>query len=542
MQKLAQRIDNHYLDNGFLYRHASDGDILCVPQDKPKKGPDSRTRILMELHDNKMSGHRGVHATYLAVRRRYYWPKLHKDVARFIGSCEQCQTSKKTRLAHGGNLQPLEIPLTHGTHYGMDFITDLPRATQHEYDTCYVVVDMFSKKVYLIPTWKNAKAQLIAEQFYERVVREKGAPLSFVGDRDSKWTSNFWQSLWSLMGCSVRLSSARQQNTDGQAERVINVLEEILRTGINYRQDNWVELLTSTEFAVNNSVAAGHGLTPFYVEGGRHPLVPLDLGSLSPGTPATRTTTAKNTMPKLTSEAGGATPSGGATTQGKRYSLRGRAVRAAQAAAGTCQDTRAASELLQWQPMCAPARAHTDAPSRARLFVERVVAAHRQASDKLAETRLRMCEQVDARRRPVDIRVDTRVWLSAEGITLDIHRDRTCKKLTPVFYGPFRVLEQISPVSFRLDLPANIKIHDVFHVHRLKSTLEAEFKGRRPKKVPALKDDHYEVEAIVNHRVMRGKEEFLVQWKGYSLHHNTWEPLEHLTNAKKALQDYRERQ
>jgi len=192
--------------------------------------------------------------------------------------------------------------------------------------------------------------------------------------------------------------------------------------------------------------------------------------------------------------------------------------------------------------MCAPARAHTDAPSRARLFVERVVAAHRQASDKLAETRLRMCEQVDARRRPVDIRVDTRVWLSAEGITLDIHRDRTCKKLTPVFYGPFRVLEQISPVSFRLDLPANIKIHDVLHVHRLKSTLEAEFKGRRPKKVPALKDDHYEVEAIVNHRVMRGKEEFLVQWKGYSLHHNTWEPLEHLTNAKKALQDYRERQ
>ena len=64
------------------------------------------------------------------------------------------------------------------------------------------------------------------------------------------------------------------------AERVIAVVEEILRTGVNYKQNNWVELLPTVEFAINNSASSAHGLTPFYVEEGRHPLLPADVGAM----------------------------------------------------------------------------------------------------------------------------------------------------------------------------------------------------------------------------------------------------------------------
>ena len=88
-------------------------------------------------------------------------------------------------------------------------------------------------------------------------------------------------------------------------------------------------------------------------------------------------------------------------------------------------------------------------------------------------------------------------------------RYRQCQKLTPVYYGPYKIVEVISPVSYRLKLPSTLKIHDVFHVQRLKSASDIEFKGRRRRPAPALPDNVYEVEAIMNDRVRYGKAQYL---------------------------------
>ena len=205
--------------------------IIRVPRGVPEKGnPDIRTRILMECHDGHLNGHRGISNTYLSVRRRYEWPSLSKDVESFVSSCEACQASKKSRLQKGGTLVPLLIPLSHGTHYSCDFLTDLPKAGSLEHNTCLVIVDRFSKRVYLIPTWKKADSEITAGLFFDTIVRQNGAPLELVSDRDSKFTGNFWRTLWARMGTSLRLSSARSQSTDGQTKRVISVVEEIART------------------------------------------------------------------------------------------------------------------------------------------------------------------------------------------------------------------------------------------------------------------------------------------------------------------------
>ena len=91
----------------------------------------------------------------------------------------------------------------------------------------------------------------------------------------------------------------------------------------------------------------------------------------------------------------------------------------------------------------------------------------------------------------------------------------------------------------RLKLPVNLKIHDVFHIQRLKAATLDEFKGRNRRKMPAIREDFYEVEELLKKRVVRGKEQFLVKWKGFSLGHSSWEPVSNL-RCPRLLQQYRE--
>ena len=230
-----------------------------------------------ELHCTKFAGHRGIEITAKHIRRRFYWPGMIKNVTTFVKSCDVCNCSKHNRRKPQGMLQPLEIPMIPGTHYSMDFKTDLPLSGESKFDTLLVIVDKFSKRVKLIPTWSRASSELIAELVFREVVSQKGLPIAIISDRDPKFTSNFWRSLWELTGTSLVMSTSRHQNTDGQSENAIRLVEEVLRGRLNYEQDNWVSELSSLEFALNNSVSQPLGMTPFYCETGRNPIVPIDL-------------------------------------------------------------------------------------------------------------------------------------------------------------------------------------------------------------------------------------------------------------------------
>ena len=100
------------------------------------------------------------------------------------------------------------------------------------------------KHVVLVPTWTTADAKMMAEQFIRHVIYVHGIATEITSDQDVRfrYTDSFWQNFFRYIGTSLCMSSARHQNTNGQAERTIAQVEELLRMGINYEQSNWSQL------------------------------------------------------------------------------------------------------------------------------------------------------------------------------------------------------------------------------------------------------------------------------------------------------------
>jgi len=110
-------------------------------------------------------------------------------------------------------------------------------------------------------------------------------------------------------------------------------------------------------------------------------------------------------------------------------------------------------------------------------------------------------------------------------------------KLAPVA-TPLRVIERLSPVSYRLELPAGSRIHDVVSIHHLRRYRGT---GEDIRPLPIVVDDEeqWEVEKIEGERVKQGVTEFLIRWKGYGNDDRTWEPMEHLRNAQDSILEWR---
>jgi hypothetical protein len=226
--------------------------------------------LLHECHDNVTAGHVGVSKMIELVRRKYFWPKQIAHIKQYVQSCHKCQSNKSENASKKGLLQPLPVPVYRWHTVTMDFITQLP-VTRTGFDAIMVVQDKLSKMPHFIATHTNANAVQTAKLFFSNVVRYHGIPSVIVSDRDSKFTSLFWRTLFRLVGTSLMMSTAFHPETDGQTERTNRTLEEFLRAYVNIDQNDWDEYLTGAEIAYSNSVHASTGETPFYLNSGQHP-------------------------------------------------------------------------------------------------------------------------------------------------------------------------------------------------------------------------------------------------------------------------------
>jgi hypothetical protein len=166
------------------------------------------------------------------------------------------------------------------------------------------------------------------------------------------------------------------------------------------------------------------------------------------------------------------------------------------------------------------------------------------AHDNLLDAQNQQAKYVDAHRRPHTYKVGDKVLLSTEHITTAYDSTRPASSLQARFFGPFTLLKQYSPVSFQVDLPPSLCIHDVFHVDRLKPFFESpEYLGRHSLPPPDLGiingQEEYEVEAILAYKIVRKKPLFLVKWLGYdAAKDSTWLPLTDLENSQDLVREY----
>jgi hypothetical protein len=211
---------------------------------------------------------------YHDLKSRYWWYGIKRVVAEYVALCDNCQRVKAERQRPVGLLRPLKIPQWKWEERSMDFIIGLP-TTQYGYDSIWVIVDHVLKVAHFIPVKTTYKGAKLAELYITRIVCLHGVPKMIVSDRGTQFTSRFWEKLHEAMDTKLNFSLAYHPQTDGQTERVNQILEDMLRACALKDKKSWHKCLPYEEFSHNNSYQKSFKMSPFEVLYGRKCRTPL---------------------------------------------------------------------------------------------------------------------------------------------------------------------------------------------------------------------------------------------------------------------------
>ena len=199
---------------------------------------------------------------------------MKRHVGDFIRRCLTCQQVKAEHQKPAGLLQPLEVAEWKWEHVTMDFVTHLPW-TQQKHDAVWVIVDRLTKSAHFLAVRMTFALERFCRLYIREIVRLHGVPVSIVSDRDPRFTAHFWKSFQKAMGTRLTMSTAFHPQTDGQSERTIQVLEDMLRACVLDHKGSWEEHLPLVEFAYNNSYQASIQMAPYEALYGRPCRSPL---------------------------------------------------------------------------------------------------------------------------------------------------------------------------------------------------------------------------------------------------------------------------
>ncbi|KAI3825350.1 hypothetical protein L1987_06833 [Smallanthus sonchifolius] len=277
----------------------------------------------------------------------------------------------------------------------MDFITKIPR-TSSGHDSIWVIIDRVTKSAHFLPIREDYRVEKLARIYIEEIVSRHGIPLNIISDRDLHFTSRFWQSLQSALGTRLDLSTAYHPQTDGQTERTIQTLEDMLRACVIDFGGNWDSHLPLIELSYNNSFHTSINMAPFEALYGRKCRSPICWNEIGE---------AQITGPELIQET-------------------------------------------------------TDKVSLIR--------------DNIRVARSRQKSYADKRRKPLEFQVGDMVLLKVSPWK-GVIRFGKKGKLAPRYVGPFKILESVGKVAYKLDLPSELNnVHPTFHVSNLKKCLADE--------------------------------------------------------------------
>ncbi|GJS71313.1 reverse transcriptase domain-containing protein [Tanacetum coccineum] len=199
---------------------------------------DLRALIMHESHKSKYLIHPGSDMMYQDLKKLYWWPNMKAEIATYVSKCMTCAKVKAEYQKPSSLLVQPIIPVCKWENITMDFVTKLPKTTSGQ-DTIW------------------------------EVVSGHGVPVSIISNRDSKCMSHLWKSLNEALGTQLDMSTAYHPQTDGQSERTIQTLEDMLRACVMDFRKGWDRHLPLIEFSYNNSYHTSIKAAPFEALYGR---------------------------------------------------------------------------------------------------------------------------------------------------------------------------------------------------------------------------------------------------------------------------------
>ncbi|GJU37398.1 putative reverse transcriptase domain-containing protein [Tanacetum coccineum] len=193
---------------------------------------DLRTLIMHKSHKSKYYVHPGSDKMYQDMKLLYWWPNMKADNA------------------------------TYWDNITMDFVTKLPK-TSSGYDTIWVIIDRLTKSAHFLSMRENDFTDKLARLYLKEVVMRHEIPVLIICDHDPRFTLNFWRAYQKAMCTRLDMSMAYHPQTDGQSERTIQTLEDLLRAYVIDFGNGWERHLPKIEFSYNNSYHASIKAAPF---------------------------------------------------------------------------------------------------------------------------------------------------------------------------------------------------------------------------------------------------------------------------------------
>ncbi|GJV87806.1 putative nucleotidyltransferase, ribonuclease H [Tanacetum coccineum] len=188
-----------------------------------------RKLIMDEAYTSRYSVHPGADKMYYDLRDLYWYP---------------------------------EIPEWKWEKITMVFVTKLPKSSSG-HDTIWVIMDRLTKSAHFLPIREDYKMEKLAKIYTNEIVVRHGVPVSIISDRDGRFTSYLWQVFQEALGTRLDMSTAYHPQTDGQSERTIQMLEDMLRACVMDFGGSWDTHLPLIEFSYNNSYHTSIKCAPF---------------------------------------------------------------------------------------------------------------------------------------------------------------------------------------------------------------------------------------------------------------------------------------
>ena len=199
---------------------------------------------------------------YQDLKKNFWWPDMKREVAEWVSKCFTCQRVKAEHHRPSGLLKPLKILEWKWEHINMDFIVGLPK-TKANPDDIWVIIDRLTKMAHFLPINEQFSLDKLVHLYLKEIVTRHGVPISIVSDCDPRFNSRFWRKFQKCLGTQLNMSTAYHPQTDGQSERTIQTIEDILRVCALDYKGSWDDHLPLVEFIYNNSYHASIDMPPY---------------------------------------------------------------------------------------------------------------------------------------------------------------------------------------------------------------------------------------------------------------------------------------